>query len=60
MAYNATNGGNQTAARESDTVIVPRMPCNDGGGKDGTQVDPRLRETFSIRRDRSKNGNKTG
>ena len=38
MAYNAANGGNQTAARESDVVIVPAIPGNAGGGKDGTQV----------------------
>jgi len=38
MAYNAANGGNQTAARESDAVIVPLIPGNAGGGKDGTQV----------------------
>jgi len=38
MAYNAANGGNQTAARESDAVIVPAIPGNAGGGKDGTQV----------------------
>ena len=40
MAYDATNGGSQTATRESDAVIVPMIPGNAGGGKDGTQVGP--------------------
>jgi group II intron reverse transcriptase/maturase len=40
MAYNATNGGNQTVARESDVAIVPLKPGNAGGGKGGTQVGP--------------------
>jgi len=40
MANNATNRGSQRAARESDAVIVPRIPGNAGGGKDGTQVGP--------------------
>jgi hypothetical protein len=34
MADNATNGGSQTGARESDAVIVPRIPGNAGEGKD--------------------------
>ena len=34
MAYNATNGGSQTAAWESDAVIVPLIPGNAGVGKD--------------------------
>ena len=38
MAYNATNGGSQKATRESDAVIVPEIPGNAGGGKDGTQA----------------------
>jgi len=38
MVYNAANGGSQTAARESDAVIVPEKPGNADGGKDGTQV----------------------
>ena len=40
MADNATNRGSQTAARESDTVIVPRITGNAGEGKDGTQAGP--------------------
>ena len=40
MAYNATNGGSQKAAWESDTAIVPKIPGNAGGGKGGTQVGP--------------------
>jgi len=40
MVDNATNRGNQTAARESDAVIVPRIPGNAGVGKDGTWSDP--------------------
>ena len=40
MAYNATNGGSQTATWESDAVIVPMRPGNTGGGKDGTQEGP--------------------
>jgi len=40
MAYNATNGGSQKAARESDAVIVLMITGNAGEGKDGTQVDP--------------------
>jgi len=38
MVYNATNGGNQKATRESDAVIVPLILGNAVGGKDGTQV----------------------
>ena len=34
MAYNAINGGSQTAAWESDAVIVPLIPGNAGIGKD--------------------------
>ena len=34
MAYDAINGGSQTEARESDAVIVPRIPGNAGAGKD--------------------------
>ena len=60
MAYNATNGGSQTAVRESDVVIVPEITGNAGGGKDDTQVGLCLREKFSIHRDRRKNGNETG
>jgi len=40
MAYNATNRGNQTVARESDAVIVPVIAGNAEGGKDGTQAGP--------------------
>jgi len=40
MANDATNGGSQMAARESDTVIVPKIAGNAAVGKDGTQVDP--------------------
>lgn len=36
MAYNATNEGRQKAVRESDVVVVPMIPGNAGGGKDGT------------------------
>ena len=53
MVYNATNGGNKTAARESDVVIVPMIPGNAGIGKDGTQVGPDYGTHFLIRRDRS-------
>jgi retron-type reverse transcriptase len=38
MAYNAANRGSQKVAWESDAVIVPKMPGNAGGGKDGTQL----------------------
>ena len=37
MAYNAINGGSQTATWESDAVIVLMIPGNAGVGKDGTQ-----------------------
>jgi group II intron reverse transcriptase/maturase len=40
MAYNATNGGSQIAARESDAVVVPVITGNAGVGKDGTQAGP--------------------
>jgi len=40
MAYNATNVGSQTAARESDVVVVPLITGNAGVGKDGTQLGP--------------------
>ena len=40
MTDNATNGGSQMAAWESDAVIVPQIPGNAGGGKDGTRVGP--------------------
>ena len=40
MADNATNGESQTATWESDAVILPQIPGNAGGGKDGTQVGP--------------------
>jgi len=39
MAHNATNGGSQTAMRESDAVIVPPISGNAEEGKDGTQVE---------------------
>jgi hypothetical protein len=38
MAYNAINGGSQTATWESDAVIVLLIPGNAGVGKDGTQA----------------------
>jgi len=60
MAYNAANGGNQTAARESDAVIVPMMPGNAGGGKDGTQVGLVHGTHLPVHRDRRKDGNETG
>jgi hypothetical protein len=59
MAYNAANGGNQTAARESDAVIVPMTPGNAGAGKDGTQVGLVYETHLPVRRDRRKNGNET-
>ena len=40
MAYNATNGGSQTAEWESDTVIVPWILGNARVGKEGTYEDP--------------------
>ena len=40
MAYNAINGGSQKTVRESDTVIVPKIPGNAGVGKDGTWKGP--------------------
>jgi group II intron reverse transcriptase/maturase len=39
MAYNATNGGNQTVVWESDAVIVPMISGNAEVGKDGTQAE---------------------
>jgi hypothetical protein len=40
MADDATNGGSQMAARESDAVIVPMISGNAEGGKAGTQLGP--------------------
>ena len=40
MAYNATNGGSQTAAWESDTVIVPAISGNADEGRTCTQLGP--------------------
>ena len=39
MTDDATNGGSQKVARESDTVIVPKRAGNAEEGKDGTQGD---------------------
>ena len=36
MADDARNRGSQMATWESDAVIVPKIPGNAGGGKDGT------------------------
>jgi len=60
MADNAGNGGSQTAARESDAVIVPRIAGNAEVGKDWHTCRTCPRDTFSLHRERSKNGNKTG
>jgi hypothetical protein len=38
MTDNATNGGSQKGAWESDAVVVPVIPGNAGGGKDGAQL----------------------
>ena len=54
MAYNAANGGNQMAARESDAVVVPKNSGNVGGGKDGTQVGLVHGTHLPVRRDRRK------
>jgi len=60
MADNATNGGSQTMARETDAVIVPTIAGNAEVGKDWHTGRACPRDTFSILRDRRKNGNKTG
>jgi len=60
MAYNAANRGNQKAMRESDAVIVPKIPGNAGEGKDAHTSRTCLRDTSAIRRDRRRDGNKTG
>jgi hypothetical protein len=52
MAYNATNGGNQKAVRESDTVIVPKIPGNAGVGKDVYTSRTCPRDTFTLHRER--------
>jgi hypothetical protein len=54
MAYDAVNGGSQTAERESDAVIVSAMSGNAEGGKDGHAVRFCPRDTSSILRDRRK------
>ena len=54
MAYNAANGGNQTAARESDAVIVPENLGNARGGKGCTQVGPVRGTHLPVHRDRRK------
>jgi hypothetical protein len=54
MTDNATNGGSQTAARESDAVIVPKIAGNAEVGKDAHTGRTCPRDTFTIRRDRRK------
>ena len=54
MADNATNGGRQTAVRESDAVIVPMIAGNAEVGKDVHTGRTCPRDTFSLHRERSK------
>ena len=58
MADNATNGGSQMVARESDAVIVPMIAGNAEVGKDVHIGRTCTRETFSLHRERSKMGTK--
>ena len=60
MADNAINGGSQKATWESDAVIIPVIPGNAGVGKDEHTSRTCPRDTFSILRDRRKDGNTTG